>query len=429
MRSKQHANQAQPPSATLLRYVETRLKADAEFHRLLAELAVRATANRDLPVLLPQICRDVSVLFAIPLVLISRFEPPDTLVVVASTQQEVNLPVRISIYEPAFYCGMAVRERRAICRNQLDEQLSPTLLSVVDHAVESVLAAPIMANDIVLGTIGLGSDERGRFGKNDLVRITQLAHIIGGVLANAQAYERERQFADRLKALERWRTSFLHVMAHELRTPLGQVLGFMELLEDESTSLSPRGQRYLANARTAGANLDGVVKRALDVLDLFGSDARLSLQPLSLPDLLEAVLAPYRATLAQKCVSVDVSAVRRAALVHGDGTRLRQALDILIGNAAKFVQVDGTITIALDVEPSRTHLTVWNSGTGVPPELADQIFTHGVTENSLTRLHGGAGLSLLLARRIAELHNGSLVLAPSDVGACFVLTLPDAPAM
>ncbi len=228
----------------------------------------------------------------------------------------------------------------------------------------------------------------------------------------------------RLKALEGWRSGFLHVMAHELRTPLGQMLGFVELLGDESADLSPLGRRYLTNVREAGANLEKVVRRALDVLDLFGSGVRLPLAPVNLPDLIAGIASTSRVAATRKQATLEVSWNSSMTMVAGDGRRLRQALDILFDNAVKFVPKDGLITLVAEAEGPYTKLTLWNSGPGVPPELAEQIFTHGLIENSLTRLHGGAGLSLLLARRIAELHGGSLVLDPSETGARFVLRLP-----
>jgi signal transduction histidine kinase len=246
---------------------------------------------------------------------------------------------------------------------------------------------------------------------------------------NALQYEREHQLAQRLKALEEWRTTFLHVMAHELRTPLGQVLGFVDLLGDESAGLSPLGRRYLVNVRQAGANLDHVVRRALDVLDLFGSDVRLSLAPLNLSALIENVSLSHGAVVTMKQATLDASRISPVTLVAGDGPRLRQALGILFDNAVKFVPEEGLITLAVENDGAYTMLTIWNSGPRVPPELAEQIFTHGLIEHSLTRLHGGAGLSLLLARRIVELHGGSLLLDPSETGARFVLRLPTAPGV
>jgi signal transduction histidine kinase len=415
-----------PATSGLPHVVEARLEANVEFQRMMTALAVRATVTRDLKVLLPQICGDVAAVFAVPLVIISRFQEPDTLIVVASTQSDVKLPVALSVNEPGFLGGYAVRERRAVHRNRLGGHLSDHLLSVIHHAVESVLAAPIIIDDTVLGHIGLGSAEPGRFDDDDSEKITQVAHVVGNALINAQVYEREHQLAQRLKALEGWRASFLHVMAHELRTPLGQVLGFVDLLGDESAGLSPLGRRYLTNVREAGANLENVVRRALDVLDLFGSDVHLSLAPVNLRDLIDGVSSTHHAAATRKRATLEVSWGTSVTMVAGDGRRLRQALDILFDNAVKFVPNVGLITLVVESDVEFVRLTLWNSGPGVPPELAEQIFTHGLIENSLTRLHGGAGLSLLLARRIAELHEGSLVLDPSEAGARFVLRLPTA---
>ncbi len=403
-----------------LRRSEAQLKANEGFQRSMAALAVCANATGGLEELLLQICHDAAAAFGVTTVMITRLQKPNSLVLVASTHPGIPLGTRIQVDDAGFLAGQAVREHRAVYRNRLPAGRS----GVLHLALASVLVAPIIMGEAVMGTIALAVEEPDRFGDDDLVKAAQLAYIVGGALNNSQIHQRERQVAARLRDLERWRAAFLHVMAHELRTPLGQVLGFIDLLGDEADRLSARGQRYLANVRQASGTLERLVQRALDVLDLFAAEARPETEPLNLAALVEPVLAAYEAPARAKAVTLQATLPAQAMQVQGDGRRLRQAISILLDNALKFVPSEGTVTVAAACNEEWAELAIWNSGPAVPLEVAEQIFSQGLVEDSLTRPHGGTGLSLLLARRIAELHGGSLRLDPSAVGARFVLTLP-----
>src|SRR5205823_13315779 len=95
-----------------------------------------------------------------------------------------------------------------------------------DFSPIAVLAAPIFIGEEVAGALALVADRPDHFGEADLSLATQIAHVIGGALRNARLYRREHEAAGRLRQAARWRTAFLCIMAHELRTPLGQIVGF-----------------------------------------------------------------------------------------------------------------------------------------------------------------------------------------------------------
>src|SRR5207247_1761114 len=125
------------------------------------------------------------------------------------------------VVEQSFVAGHAVRERRALYDNQICSELPDPLHRPKESlpAVRAVLAAPIFISEEVAGALALVADRPDHFGDADLSLATQIAHVIGGALRNARIYRREHEVAERLRQAERWRTAFLRVMAHELRTP------------------------------------------------------------------------------------------------------------------------------------------------------------------------------------------------------------------
>src|SRR5207248_2764726 len=160
----------------------------------------------------------------------------------------------------------------------------------------------------------------------------------------------EHEVAERLRQAERWRTfalSGLRIMAHELRTPLGQIVGFTDLLGDEAERLSPRGQRYLAHIQQAAVHLATLVQRSLDLVQLYADEVPLDRAPVEVGRLVGIALPTHRARAQAKGVEVRYVVPKEQVEVCGDIQRLQQALDILLDNAVKFTPAGGAVEVTV----------------------------------------------------------------------------------
>ena len=238
--------------------------------------------------------------------------------------------------------------------------------------------------------------------------------------AQNEAY---RQALDQAAAAAESRNRFVANMSHELRTPLNGVVGMSELLLDTI----PEGQdrQYIQTIRSSASHLLVILNDILDVSQLEAGRLKIIERPFCPRQLVEEatkLFAPPPDSPLNLCN--DISA-NLPPLLLGDPARIRQILFNLIGNALKFTPA-GKITITARIFDQKLLLSVRDSGIGIPPEKLHSIFERfAQVDDSSTRLHGGLGLGLSIAKDLATAMGGSVHLE-SEVGhgSLFTLLLP-----
>ncbi len=246
------------------------------------------------------------------------------------------------------------------------------------------------------------------------------------VAERTQQVEIARREAENASAAK---TAFLANMSHELRTPLTAMLGFADVLDDES--IDPAERR--GHAETIRRNGRHLLELVNGVLDLSKVEAgrleveRLEMSPASIAAEVVSLLQ-VRAKSMNTRLSVSVESPLPETVL-GDPTRLRQILLNLVGNAVKFTR-DGRVRVVLSADegPGGCALTVavQDTGIGIPEDRLDAIFEpFAQGDASMSRRHGGTGLGLTVSRRLAELMGGSLrVYSVEGEGSTFTLEVP-----
>jgi signal transduction histidine kinase len=209
------------------------------------------------------------------------------------------------------------------------------------------------------------------------------------------------------------KSQFLANMSHELRTPLNAILGFSEVLENGIAGpLQSRQTEYVGLIRQSGEHLLHVINEILDL-------ARIDAGKLELH---EEVIDPRR--LIDGCVSLVMDRAKAGLLrlsveieedvprLFADWTRLTEILLNLLTNAIKFTELGGSVTVSVECAVAGgVRFRVQDTGTGMTAseiEIALELF--GQVDAGLARRHEGTGLGLPLARKLAELHGGSLTI-------------------
>jgi PAS domain S-box-containing protein len=275
----------------------------------------------------------------------------------------------------------------------------------------AISGVPIFdAEDRFLGYRGTGRD------------ITQQMRAENGLREAKQAAE----------AASRAKSQFLANMSHELRTPLNAILGFSEMIKlGMKGPVSPHYQEYASLIHQSGEHLHQVIN---DILDLAKVDAgkfelheETDVDPC---DIVDACVGLMREYALSGGVELSVEIGEPPPLLVADPTRLRQILLNLLSNAIKFTPPLGSVVVAIcRSECGRGAVfEVRDSGPGMTPaeiEIAFEPF--GQVDAGLDRRHEGTGLGLPLARRLAELHGGSLVIdSEKGRGTAVKLALPAA---
>ena len=233
------------------------------------------------------------------------------------------------------------------------------------------------------------------------------------LVRSMQELEESRQ---RAESATRSKSEFLANMSHEIRTPMTAIMGFAELLLDDSTPATDR-RAHVLTIRRNGEHLLTLIN---DILDLSKVEAgRIELERIEFApaDVLEDVRALMKAKLQEKRLALGIdfeTAIPRS--IRSDPVRLRQILVNLLGNAIKFTDLGGIRVVAgylparEDCEP-RFYVRVIDSGIGMTEEQVARLFQPFVqADSSTTRRFGGTGLGLTIARRLAQMMGGDILV-------------------
>jgi PAS domain S-box-containing protein len=232
-----------------------------------------------------------------------------------------------------------------------------------------------------------------------------------------QALDLERIGADRLRAEDAIKTTFLQAVAHDIRTPLAAILGLAVTLERDDLPLGPDEARDLAHRIAQNARrVDGMVADILDLERLQRGVTDLSFQPVDLGALVRSMVADPD-VMGDRRVTVDVA----PATVEADGEVLARIVDNLLGNTVKHTPASSTIWVRLVTRPDEVELVVEDDGPGVPDDEKDRIFEPFRQGAAATT---GSGVGLALVARFAELHGGrAWVEDRAGGGASFHVTV------
>ena len=221
------------------------------------------------------------------------------------------------------------------------------------------------------------------------------------------------------------KAEFLAKMSHELRTPLNAVIGYSQmLLEETEPSQDPQGVEDLGKIHDAGHHLLGLVNSILDLSKIEAGRMQLFPETIEIVGFLHRLIERWSADrrLGLRRILLDASPGVEA--LRADPLKLEQVLDALLDNAIRYA--DGDIHIAAVPKDDRIEIKVSDEGAGIPPELLPRIFdTFSDAADASTSKYGGAGLGLPLSYRLCRLMQADLsVDSPSGEGSTIRLSLP-----
>jgi PAS domain S-box-containing protein len=289
-----------------------------------------------------------------------------------------------------------------------------------DPPLRSYLTVPVTgsAGDVIGGLV-FGHSRAGMFTEQHERLVAGIAAWASLALENARLYATARE-ADRLK------DEFLAVLSHELRTPLNAIMGYARLLRGGVLS-GEKAARGLETLERNAGSLTQIVEDVLDISRIVSGKIRLDVQPVDLPLVVHNAVATVQPAADAKRVRLQAIVDPRVGPVSGDPDRLQQVVWNLLSNAVKFTPKGGRAQIRLEQVNSQVEVVVSDTGTGIKPEFLPYVFERfRQADAGTTRLTGGLGLGLSIARSIVEMHGGTLH-ASSDGegrGATFCVRLP-----
>ena len=221
------------------------------------------------------------------------------------------------------------------------------------------------------------------------------------------------------------REQFLETVSHELRTPMTGILGFLDLLEEETPPDADKQREYLAVVRRRSADL---MDRIREMLAAAESDAPLRLGTVDVAALVDRAVAVVEDAHPEVERRITVTTPQEV-LATVDGARLSQAVRELLVNAVKFSDVGTPITVELRTDDDRMRIAVANTGPDIPPDEQARLYDRFYrTPQAMSRAIQGFGLGLTVVAGTAHAHGGEAHVASGSGRTVFTLEVPIAPA-
>ncbi|HXE95584.1 MAG TPA: ATP-binding protein [Dongiaceae bacterium] len=212
------------------------------------------------------------------------------------------------------------------------------------------------------------------------------------------------------------KSEFLSSMSHELRTPLGAILGFAQLMESGSPQPTPAQKRSIDQILKAGWYLLELINEILDLSLIESGKLSLSLEPVSLAELLHESEAMVEPQAQKRGISVVFTRFETPYFVNADRTRVKQVFINLLSNAIKYNRAGGTVTVECTLSPPDSiRISVRDTGAGLAPEQLSQLFQPFNRLGQKASVEEGTGIGLVVCKRLVDLMGGTIG-AESTVG-------------
>ncbi|WP_455208338.1 sensor histidine kinase [Kaarinaea lacus] len=246
-----------------------------------------------------------------------------------------------------------------------------------------------------------------------------------------QEMEREVIFArDNALAASASKSTFLANMSHELRTPLHAIIGYSELLQENSiTSEDKQANEDVKKIENAGRHLLSIINNILDIVKLEAGRLDAQIDIFHVQEIIEVVEQIARPLADKQHNKLVIQCPDNIGVMESDGIKLKQILINILGNACKFTS-KGTVTLTVSsVELEKQgwiQFVVKDTGIGMSPVHTKRIFdAFAQVDTSTTRKFGGTGLGLAISKQFSKLLGGDITVhSEVDKGTVFTLFLP-----
>ena len=226
------------------------------------------------------------------------------------------------------------------------------------------------------------------------------------------------------KEAEQRKNDLVVYLAHDLKTPLTSVIGYLTLLRDEPQISPEIRARYTGIALEKAERLEDLINEFFDITRFNLSRLELERQSVDLTRMLEQVASEFRPIFAESGLSCSLDLPPKLHY-SCDPDKLARVFDNLLRNASYYSLPDSTVEIAGRIEAGKIVLTFSNAGKNIPQEKLDRIFEQFFRlDSSRATRTGGAGLGLAIAKEIVELHGGTIRADSTEDRITFTICLP-----
>jgi predicted ATPase/signal transduction histidine kinase/CheY-like chemotaxis protein len=323
-----------------------------------------------------------------------------------------------------------VRQRRlrsVLCIPLLKQSSLVGLIYLENNAMAGAFAAEVVETGKVLAAQAVISLENSSLVRRMQELTGELEERVAGrtwQLTDEIAARDKAEAA--LREADRQKDDFLAMLAHELRNPLASISNASELMTRTGAG-GARGEALSALLKRQTRQLSRLVDDLLDLSRISRGRITLEESPVEVGELLQQAVETVQSLVQEKGHRLFVVKPVHALHVHGDRTRLVQAISNVIHNAAKYTDKDGDIYLEIFDSDDEVGIRVRDNGVGISAEILPSLFDLFVqSERTLDRSQGGLGIGLSVVKRLIEMHRGSVQAYSMGIGqgATFTIRLP-----
>jgi two-component system, OmpR family, sensor kinase len=242
-----------------------------------------------------------------------------------------------------------------------------------------------------------------------------------------QMADRIMQLIKELRQADALRRELVANIAHDLRTPLTSLQGYLETLFLKEGKLSPQEQRdFLSIAIKRSNQLRKLITELFEMTKLDSPDVQVHMEAFSLGELIQDIVQKFQLSTEKKKIGLRTTVVENIPFVFADIALVERVFENLVENAVRHTPEGGSITISVVPKKERLIVQVSDTGSGFRPEDLTHLFDRSERlQVERSKDAEGAGLGLIITKKILELHGSDIkVDSVVDVGTTFTFTLP-----
>ncbi len=229
------------------------------------------------------------------------------------------------------------------------------------------------------------------------------------------------------KKIEVIKSQFVSMVAHEMKTPLAAVQGFLNIIVDDTINVEKEKRKdYLKRSIVRLKSLTDLVNDLLDISRMELRTKHREIENIKVKDILSNVLQMLELEIKKKNITVQKNIEEKLPAIQADQNDITRIISNLLSNAIKYNKENGSIGIKLGSSPNYLILQISDTGIGMKPEERSKLFSEFYRiKNDRTRGISGTGLGLSIVKRIVESYHGKIeVDSQFEVGTTFTINLP-----
>ena len=291
----------------------------------------------------------------------------------------------------------------------------PTALAFDAVGVRALIASPLGGTtDGSRGVLAVHAVRDPRhWSHNEVALVEAVAKEIGTAVSHANAFALERETVRRLEGLDAEKSAFVSSVSHDLRTPLTNIMGYVELLQDgDAGPLSLEQQVAFEVIDRNGKKLLELIEDLLTLSRLESGQHPLVPSEVPVAGLVSQTLEALGFSARRQGIELTAAVSDDVGQIPGDADQLERVMLNLVGNAVKFTPPGGKVGIDVRRDGDRVRITVSDTGIGIPADEHHRLFDRFFrAANAKAGAIAGTGLGLSIVKQAVEAHDGRVSIA------------------